>query len=60
MTLKRRIEKLETQAPTDEWVEILGDRMKESVAHKIIEEAEGTVLRPKSEEQQKHLEAQKK
>ena len=60
MTLKRRVEKLESQAPTDEWVEILGYRMKASVAHRIIEEVEGTVLRPKSEDLQKHLDSQKK
>lgn len=49
MTLKNRVDKLESQTPVDEAIEVLGVKMKMSDLKRIMKSAEGTALRPKPE-----------
>ena len=49
MTLKTRVTKLESQAPTDEIIEVLGVKMKMSDFEEAMQLAEGTALRPHPE-----------
>lgn len=49
MTLKTRVAKLESQAPTDEIIEVLGVKMKMPFFKETMRLAEGTALRPRTE-----------
>jgi hypothetical protein len=46
MSLKTRVTKLESKTPNDEWIEVMGVRMKHSFLVATIKSAEGTALLP--------------
>ncbi len=49
MNIKDRIARLESKLPSDQTIEVLGVKIKESKFHEIMRSVNGTPLRPRAD-----------